>query len=83
MGKIINAIEKKINGIWDDIYATYWGLRLGVHLMVIRDMNKAVDDLFRLKKYFIKKHGSYTIWDHKDVLDMLNQVGSNHPENGF
>lgn len=83
MSKIINAIGNKIDDIRDDIYATYFGVRFGIHLMIMRDVSKGVDDLFRLKRYFIRNYGSFTIWDAKDVIDMLDRVASRNPEIGF
>lgn len=79
MRKILN----KLGEIRDDIYATYFGIRLGIHLVLMRDVSKAIDDLFKVKRYFIEKRGTYTIQDHLAIMKMLDALASRNPSFGF
>lgn len=83
MSKILNAIGNKINDIRDDIYATYFGICLGIHLTIMRYVGEAINDLFRLKRYYIKRYGTYTLRDHLDIIDMLEEFANRNPIFGF
>ena len=79
MNKAIRAWNK----IRDDMYLGYIGARLGVHMYIQRNVGKCLDDLMRVKRYWLKHYDKWTIYDVKEMLDIIDHMGCLSDGYGF